>query len=305
MVVDLAELDRILQEEIVGPAGRQVPERRRAGAERRPDAADLRGHRGRSLRPDPRPAAGRRGPGAGADHRRTPRSMPTAPDCGERSGPGLRGGCVGPLPRGRLHVSNATTQDHLQEPPLARGPLMRIRYLATAALLAVSAAPLEAQRTGDQARLIFTVSGAYLGGKGLWAASPQPIQDVIGTSTLTDNLDLGRSIMRPSAPASRGCISRRGRGPDRRRFPHRPRVRGSVPDHRPRPELAEPVGVRDHRCPGAAGRRGDHVGRRGLPCVQPGVDLALRAGQRRPALLQPELDPDGRLQAGRRAGHAL
>ena len=72
---------------------------------------------------------------------------------------------------------------------------MRIRYLATAALLAVSTAPLEAQRTGDQARLIFTVSGAYLGGKGLWSASPQPIQDVIGTSTLTDNLDLGRSIM--------------------------------------------------------------------------------------------------------------
>jgi hypothetical protein len=49
-----------------------------------------------------------------------------------------------------------------------RTQLTRIRHLAIVAVaLAVSTGPLEAQRTGDRARLIFTVSGAYVQGKGL------------------------------------------------------------------------------------------------------------------------------------------
>jgi opacity protein-like surface antigen len=71
---------------------------------------------------------------------------------------------------------------------------MRIRVLAAvgAVLLAAPASRLEAQRTGDRARLIFTVSGAYIQGKGLWSVPGQPVQDGPG---LTDNLALSRSIM--------------------------------------------------------------------------------------------------------------
>lgn len=70
---------------------------------------------------------------------------------------------------------------------------MRIRDLAAvAALLAASAGPLEAQRTGDRARIIFTVSGAYVQGKGLWSVADQPVQ---GDPSRTDHLALSRSIM--------------------------------------------------------------------------------------------------------------
>jgi hypothetical protein len=72
---------------------------------------------------------------------------------------------------------------------------MRIRYLAAAVLLLLPVTRLEAQRTGDRARLIFTVSAAHVPGKGLWSISPQPIQDVDGSSTFEDNLALSRSIM--------------------------------------------------------------------------------------------------------------
>ena len=75
---------------------------------------------------------------------------------------------------------------------------MRIRYLAAAAvLLATQAGPLEAQRTGDRSRLIFTVSGAYIQGRGLWTIPNQPIQQSIDdTTALTDNMVLGRNIDR-------------------------------------------------------------------------------------------------------------
>lgn len=71
---------------------------------------------------------------------------------------------------------------------------MRLTHLAAvaAALLASLAAPLEAQRTGDRARLIFTVSGSYVQGKGLWAVPAQPVQDGPG---FTDNFALSRSVM--------------------------------------------------------------------------------------------------------------
>jgi hypothetical protein len=71
--------------------------------------------------------------------------------------------------------------------------LTRIRHLAiVAAALVVSTGPLEAQRTGDRARLIFTVSGAYVQGKGLWTVRDQPVLD--GPSTI-DHLGITRSIM--------------------------------------------------------------------------------------------------------------
>jgi hypothetical protein len=59
-------------------------------------------------------------------------------------------------------------------------------------LLGTSAAPVSAlaQRTNDQARLIFTLSGGIIGGKKLWTASPQPIQP----GGVTDTFALGRSI---------------------------------------------------------------------------------------------------------------
>ena len=45
---------------------------------------------------------------------------------------------------------------------------------------------------------------------------------------------------------------------------------------------------------GQVRRRGDPVHRCGLPLLQPGGDLAVRAGQRRAAVLQSELRPDPR-----------
>jgi hypothetical protein len=59
-------------------------------------------------------------------------------------------------------------------------------------LLGTSAAPVSvlAQRTSDQARLIFTLSGGIIGGKDLWSASPQPIQP----AGAVDTFALGRHI---------------------------------------------------------------------------------------------------------------
>lgn len=73
---------------------------------------------------------------------------------------------------------------------------MRIRPIATitAGLLTAQVAPALAQRTGDQSRLIFTVSGAYVGDRGLWSVAPQPVPDVAGGSGI-DNFGLSRSVM--------------------------------------------------------------------------------------------------------------
>ena len=75
---------------------------------------------------------------------------------------------------------------------------MRIRALAAiaAALLAACATPAAAQRTGDRARLVFTVSGAYIQGRGLWTVESQPVQEIItgGGTPVTDNMRLNRSI---------------------------------------------------------------------------------------------------------------
>jgi len=74
---------------------------------------------------------------------------------------------------------------------------MSIRELAAAAavLLVIPTASLEAQRTGDRARLIFTISGAYVDRKGLWSVPSQPVQDDVGASIFVDNFALSRSIM--------------------------------------------------------------------------------------------------------------
>jgi hypothetical protein len=74
---------------------------------------------------------------------------------------------------------------------------MRIRDLAAvaAALLAAHATPAAAQRTGDRARLVFTVSGAYVQGRGLWTVPAQPVQQTVDdTTALVDNFSINRSI---------------------------------------------------------------------------------------------------------------
>ena len=75
---------------------------------------------------------------------------------------------------------------------------MRIRDLAAvaAALLAAHASPAAAQRTGDRARLVFTVSGGYIQGRGLWTVPSQPVQEIVtgGGTPVTDNFRLNRSI---------------------------------------------------------------------------------------------------------------
>jgi hypothetical protein len=53
---------------------------------------------------------------------------------------------------------------------------MRIRVAAAVAvLLATQTAIAVAQKTGDQARLVFSISGAYVGSKGLWSVPNQPV----------------------------------------------------------------------------------------------------------------------------------
>lgn len=76
---------------------------------------------------------------------------------------------------------------------------MRIRDLAAiaAALVAAHASPAAAQRTGDRARLVFTVSGAYIQGRGLWTVPNQPVgQTIDDTTSFTDNYVISRSIKR-------------------------------------------------------------------------------------------------------------
>lgn len=68
---------------------------------------------------------------------------------------------------------------------------MRIRDLAAVAALLVSPSTAAlAQKTGDQSRIIFTISGAYIGGKGLWSVPNQPVQD----PPLVDTFALNRNI---------------------------------------------------------------------------------------------------------------
>ena len=69
---------------------------------------------------------------------------------------------------------------------------MRIRVLALLLGMATALPPVtaSAQRSGDRSRLVFTISGAYIGGKGLWTVGSQPIQD----PPVQDDFFLSRSI---------------------------------------------------------------------------------------------------------------
>ena len=60
------------------------------------------------------------------------------------------------------------------------------------ACVATLCSPLAAQRTRDRPTLIFTVSGAYLGGVGLWSVPDQPVPDNDGL----DHFALSRSVKR-------------------------------------------------------------------------------------------------------------
>jgi opacity protein-like surface antigen len=84
--------------------------------------------------------------------------------------------------------------------------MMRMRESAAAvALLATLWTPLAAQRTRDRPTLIFTVSGAYIDGTGLWSIGDQPVTDLsTGGSGLTDHYILSRSIKRTLGAAFSG-----------------------------------------------------------------------------------------------------
>jgi opacity protein-like surface antigen len=75
---------------------------------------------------------------------------------------------------------------------------MRISETAAVAvaLLAALWTPLEAQRTRDRPTLIFTVSGAYVDGVGLWTVPSQPVPDLSNSAALVDNFFLKRAIKR-------------------------------------------------------------------------------------------------------------
>lgn len=76
---------------------------------------------------------------------------------------------------------------------------MRIRRLGAliAVLVAAQAGSLHAQASGDRSQLVFTVSGAYIQGRGLWTVGNQPIaQTIDDTLPTTDNYVLSRSIKR-------------------------------------------------------------------------------------------------------------
>ncbi|MBA3416553.1 MAG: hypothetical protein H0U10_15135 [Chloroflexia bacterium] len=62
--------------------------------------------------------------------------------------------------------------------------------VAAGALLATQIATAAAQATGDRAQLVFTISGAYIDGKGLWAVPSQSLQE----GGFTTDLALSRSI---------------------------------------------------------------------------------------------------------------
>ncbi len=72
---------------------------------------------------------------------------------------------------------------------------MRVREAAAAmALLATLWSPVAAQRTRDRPQLVFTVSGAYIDGSGLWTVDDQLMD--IGGPLPPDHFFLTRSIKR-------------------------------------------------------------------------------------------------------------
>ncbi len=73
---------------------------------------------------------------------------------------------------------------------------MRITQAVAAALvLAAFGTPLAAQGRRDRPTLVFTISGAYRDGVGLWTVPDQPVEDNTA-GTLTDHFFLNRSVNR-------------------------------------------------------------------------------------------------------------
>lgn len=78
---------------------------------------------------------------------------------------------------------------------------MRNRVCSGVAILFLMASPVAAQKRGDQATLVFTVSGAYLQGRGLWTVDRQPVQDA---PLPNDFLFLNRSVKSTLAASASG-----------------------------------------------------------------------------------------------------
>ena len=96
---------------------------------------------------------------------------------------------------------------------------MRIPDLVAAAavLLAAHAIPAAAQRTGDRARLVFTVSGGYVQGRGLWTVTGQPVQQSVDdTTSIVDRYSINRSIKGTLAAGFSGTYYPGGRPAHRR-----------------------------------------------------------------------------------------
>jgi len=86
---------------------------------------------------------------------------------------------------------------------------MRLRdALVAVTLLATLSTRLVAQRTYDRPTLVFTISGAYLDGVGLWTVADQPID--VGGPGLTDHFFLTRSIKRTLGAGFSGTYYRGG-----------------------------------------------------------------------------------------------
>ena len=68
---------------------------------------------------------------------------------------------------------------------------MFFRSTCAFAALALCAAPLSAQRTRDEARLVFSVTPAFTLGSDLWSVASQPIRQ---TGTVADTFALGRRV---------------------------------------------------------------------------------------------------------------
>jgi hypothetical protein len=72
---------------------------------------------------------------------------------------------------------------------------MKVAVAVAVACLATLWTPLAAQGTRDRPTLVFTVSGAYLDGIGLWAVPDQPVPDLSDTPVV-DHFFLSRAVKR-------------------------------------------------------------------------------------------------------------
>jgi hypothetical protein len=79
----------------------------------------------------------------------------------------------------------------LRRPRTAGPALTALAALLVLAVQALAPSPLAAQRTRDQARLVFTVMPAYVLGNDLWRVRSQPVPNFLGVA---DTFDIRREI---------------------------------------------------------------------------------------------------------------